>query len=125
MPPPRNLPPQVMGLGTPDLLRLHMIARSLPPPHLFPGNPPPLGTPPLQVTGLGTPDLFHANMIAREMILSAGMGTKVGGAAGWGRGKGGRRDMILQAHGGPCLAAPAWAPRCDGLGGARMRPLEA
>lgn len=31
-----------------------------------------------EVTGLGTPDLFHANMIAREMILSAGMGQKVG-----------------------------------------------
>jgi hypothetical protein len=31
-----------------------------------------------QMTGLGTPDLFHANMIAREMVLSAGMGRKVG-----------------------------------------------
>lgn len=32
---------------------------------------------PPQMTGLGSPDLFHANMIAREMVLSAGMGSKV------------------------------------------------
>jgi hypothetical protein len=34
-----------------------------------------------ELTGLGTPDLFHANMIAREMVLSAGMGRKVGSCA--------------------------------------------
>ncbi len=32
----------------------------------------------MQMTGLGAADLFHANMIAREMILSAGMGRKMG-----------------------------------------------
>ncbi len=31
-----------------------------------------------EVTGLGVPDVFHANMIAREMVLSAGMGRKMG-----------------------------------------------
>ncbi|MEW5306932.1 MAG: hypothetical protein WDW36_009362 [Sanguina aurantia] len=31
-----------------------------------------------EVTGLGSPDLFHANMIAREMILTMGMGRKMG-----------------------------------------------
>eukprot|EP00879_Flechtneria_rotunda_P027270 GHRR01029205.1.p1 GENE.GHRR01029205.1~~GHRR01029205.1.p1 ORF type:complete len:107 (-),score=40.82 GHRR01029205.1:543-863(-) len=31
-----------------------------------------------QVTGMGAADLFHSNMVAREMILSAGMGRKVG-----------------------------------------------
>eukprot|EP00878_Enallax_costatus_P001473 GHUV01001624.1.p1 GENE.GHUV01001624.1~~GHUV01001624.1.p1 ORF type:complete len:977 (+),score=283.07 GHUV01001624.1:432-2933(+) len=31
-----------------------------------------------EMTGLGAADLFHANMIAREMILSAGMGRKMG-----------------------------------------------
>jgi hypothetical protein len=32
----------------------------------------------LQMTGLCAPDLFHANMVAREMVLSAGMGRKMG-----------------------------------------------
>eukprot|EP00879_Flechtneria_rotunda_P028172 GHRR01030255.1.p1 GENE.GHRR01030255.1~~GHRR01030255.1.p1 ORF type:complete len:520 (+),score=209.83 GHRR01030255.1:1412-2971(+) len=31
-----------------------------------------------EVTGMGAADLFHSNMVAREMILSAGMGRKVG-----------------------------------------------
>ncbi len=31
-----------------------------------------------EVTGLGAPDMFHANMIAREMVLSAGMNSKLG-----------------------------------------------
>lgn len=35
-----------------------------------------------QVTGLCAPDLFHANMVAREMILSAGMGRKLGEHSG-------------------------------------------
>jgi hypothetical protein len=30
------------------------------------------------MTGLCAPDLFHANMVAREMVLSAGMGRKIG-----------------------------------------------
>ena len=32
----------------------------------------------LQMTGLCAADLFHANIVAREMILSAGMGRKIG-----------------------------------------------
>ncbi|WIA15942.1 hypothetical protein OEZ85_012685 [Tetradesmus obliquus] len=31
-----------------------------------------------EMTGLCAPDLFHANMVAREMVLSAGMGRKIG-----------------------------------------------
>jgi hypothetical protein len=30
------------------------------------------------MTSLCAPDLFHANMVAREMVLSAGMGRKIG-----------------------------------------------
>jgi hypothetical protein len=30
------------------------------------------------MTGLCAADLFHANIVAREMILSAGMGRKIG-----------------------------------------------
>lgn len=31
-----------------------------------------------EVTAMGAPDLFHANMIAREMVLSMGMGRRMG-----------------------------------------------
>lgn len=31
-----------------------------------------------EVTAMGAPDLYHANMIAREMVLSMGMGRRMG-----------------------------------------------
>jgi hypothetical protein len=47
------------------------------------------------MTGLCAPDLFHANMVAREMVLSAGMGRKMGELQG-------RQHHAISKHGAVC-----------------------
>jgi hypothetical protein len=55
-----------------------------------------------QMTGLCAADLFHANMVAREMILSAGMGRKIGEQK-WGFGVHNVGSKVLAGGLGACL----------------------